>query len=129
MATTPFITATGGVRMDNLTAGEVGGVFAGAVAALAALGKGLAWLLDWNDARTSGREARLEAWERSLVDREKAYREEIEGQLATTRAELARVEADFTTLRAVLAEVTAELHRHVPDSPALARAARALTGD
>jgi uncharacterized coiled-coil protein SlyX len=112
--------------MSEWGAGEAGGVFAGAVAALAVLGKGLAWLLNWNETRSSGREVRLAAWEHSLAERERAYREEIEGALAATRAELARVEHDLDTLRGVLGAMAAELHRHAPESPALARAARAL---
>ncbi len=114
--------------MDDWSAGDWGGAFAGVIAVTATVGKGLAWLLNWNEARSSGREARLASWESSLVAREKAYREEIEGQLAATRGELARVEIELGVLREVLGEVTAELHRHAPDSPALARAARSLGG-
>lgn len=114
--------------MDKWSAGDWGGAFAGAVAVFAALAKGLAWRLDWNETRSSGREARLASWERSLVEREKIYREEIEQQLAGTRRDLARVVGELGVLRAVLGEVTAELHRHAPESPVLAHAARALRG-
>lgn len=117
-----------GARMDNWSAGEAGGAFAGLVAALAVVGRGLAWLLDWNNARSDNREARLTSWERNLVEREKAYREEIEGQLAATRTELAQVERQVGALRSALSDVTAELRRHTKDSPALMRAA-ALLGD
>ena len=115
-----------GAQMEHWDTGQAGGIFAGAVAALAVVGKGLAWLLNWNESRSSGREARLSAWEQSLLAREKAYREEIEAQLAVTRSELGRVEVELGWLREVLAEVTAELHRHAPGSTVLTRAARAL---
>lgn len=118
--------ASGGVLMDDWKAGDWGGVFAGFVAAAAALSKGLAWALNWNEVRSSGREARLASWELNLVAREKAYREEIEGQLTSTRLELARVEGEVEQLRVVLSDVTAELHRHAPQSPTLTRAVRLL---
>ena len=120
------LSASGGLLMDDWKAGDWGGLFAGFVAALAVLGKGLAWLLNWNEARSSGREARLVSWEVNLVARERAYREEIEGQLTATRTELARVEGDVEQLRAVLFDVTTELHRHASGSPALSRAVRLL---
>lgn len=122
------LTAAGGSRMEDWSAGDWGGLFAGFVAALAGLGKGVAWLLDWNRNGLSAREVRLSKWEANLVNRERAYREEIEGQLAATRTELGRVELEVGVLREVLGEVTAELHRHAPDSPALTRAAKAMIG-
>ena len=120
------LTASGGMLMEDWDAGDWGGLFAGFVAGAAALSKGLAWLLNWNEARSSGRAAKLVSWERSLVAREKEYREEIEGQLRFTRTELARVEGDVEQLRAVLFDVTTELHRHASGSPALSRAVRLL---
>ena len=117
---------TMGAQMDDWSAGDWGGAFAGVVATLAALGKGLAWLLDWNRAGLSSREVRLQRWEESLAGRERAYREEIEQHLAETRAELDQVSHTMAVMRTVLAEVMNELRHHVPDSPALTRAAEAL---
>lgn len=117
---------TMGAQMDDWSAGDWGGAFAGVLAALAALGKGLAWLLDWNRAGLSSREARLQRWEESLAGREKIYREEIEQHLAETRAELDKVERTMAIMRAVLSEVMLELRHHVPNSPALTRAAETL---
>lgn len=112
--------------MDKWSAGDWGGAFAGFVAAAAALAKGLAWLLNWNEARSDGREARLISWEHNLVNREKAYREEIEQQLHTTRVDLARVVGEVSVLRGLLVQVTAELHRHAPESAVLAHVATVL---
>lgn len=120
------LTASGGRLMEDWEAGDWGGLFAGFVAGAAALSKGLAWLLNWNEARSSGREARLVSWEVNLVARERAYREEIEGQLSAARIDLARLEAEVEQLRAVLFDVTTDLHRHAPVSPALSRAVRLL---
>lgn len=120
------LTASGGMLMEDWEAGSWGGLFAGLVAAAAVLGKGLAWLLNWNEARSSGREARLVSWEVNLVARERAYREEIEGQLNAARIDLARVEAEIEQLRAVLFAVATELHPHAPGSSALSRAVRLL---
>ena len=116
----------GAIGMDNWSAGDWSGAFAGLVAVLIALGKGLAWLVDWNRAGLTARDTRLQRWEESLVAREKAYREEIESQLEATRTELNRVEGRLSAMTAVLAEVTAELRHHVSDSPALTRAIAAL---
>jgi uncharacterized coiled-coil protein SlyX len=120
---------TMGAQMDDWSAGDWGGAFAGVVAMLAAIGKGLAWLLDWNRAGLTSREMRLQRWEESLAGRERAYREEIEQHLAETRVELDKVERTVGLMRAVLAEVMTELRHHVPDSPALTRAADALKGN
>lgn len=112
--------------MEDWSAGEWGGAFAGLVAGLAALGKGAAWLLDWNRTGLTRREERLASWEQSLASRERNYREEIESQLASARTEIERVEAEVGQLRSVLSEVTGELLRLGHDSPILARAVRAL---
>lgn len=116
----------GVAKMDNWSAGEVGGVFAGVVAALAAVGKGLAWLLNWRDERISYREKRLDALERSLQAREKQYREAIEHELADLRGEMVRLRSQQGALSFSLLEV-AIAHRDAdPDSPALSRAAASL---
>lgn len=93
-----------------------GGVLAGLIAAF---GKGLAWLVGWRDARGEGRQARLDAWEKSLADREQAYREEIEARLEAVQKEQA-------VLRAVLFDVTMALQRHDPANPEIGRAMVAL---
>lgn len=115
-----------GARMDDWTAGDWGGLVAGFVAGLAALGKGLAWLLNWNESRSTGREARLAAWEKSLADRERAYREEIETKLVQAEENLDRVTQRIAQLCGVLRDVTAALRGHDPDSPALSRAEHVL---
>lgn len=101
--------------MSELSVGEAGGIFAGAVAGLAALGKGLAWLLNWQNARSENREARLRQWEESLARREKDHREE-------TEARLVAVEGKLTAVSAALFEAIGELQRLDPASPVLAHA-------
>ena len=68
---------TGGV-----SAGEVGGIIAGAIAILAALGKGAAWLLNWKDARANSRSAKLQAWHDELTAREVKLDAEIASRLS-----------------------------------------------
>lgn len=115
--------------MSELSAGEVGGVLAGALAALAAVGKGLAWLLNWNDTRRQDKEGRLAAWERSLVDREKAYREEIEARLDQVQEDLAAAKVlaeeltrNVSTLVIAVGDLASELESHAPHALSLLRA-------
>ena len=69
-------------------AGEAGGIIAGAVAVLYALGKGTAWLLNWKDARAQSRAAKLQLWHDELAKREKEQEKEeqkdIEKSYVTT---------------------------------------------
>ena len=129
-----------GLTMDNFSAGEVGGAFAGVVALLASLGGGLSWMLNWGDRRAALRDRKLQAWEDSLAAREIAQREALAAQMARLEAlaalrgnRLQAVEAEVGMLRrlwldtrGVLLEVTVELQVHAPLSAALARASAHL---
>jgi len=113
---------TMGARMDDWglrDVGAAGGLLTALVAVAVAIGKGIVWLLQWGDHNAEAREAKLQAWEASLVERERAMRIEIEEKLSS-------VEQEVTFLREVLSEVAGELHKHAPESPKLARAVRAL---
>lgn len=119
--------------MDNMSAGEVGGVLAGALALLAAAGKGLAWLLNWDGARKNDREARLAAWEQSLVNREKGYREEIEQRLDQVQHDLAEAKVlaeelnrNVSTLVIAVGDLATELEAHAPQALSLMRARQLL---
>ncbi|WP_310534592.1 hypothetical protein [Novosphingobium sp.] len=113
----------------GLSAGEVGGVFAGVVAALAALGKGLAWLLNWQGARSDRKADRLRVWEESLDRRDKEYRQQLEHDLEELRAahlanatEISALRNRFRALRGAALELVIEVRAISPDSPALKRA-------
>lgn len=116
--------------MDSgVSAGEAGGVFAGVIALLAALGKGAKWLFDWKGAREDSERKRLTAWEDSLDRREKAHREEIEAELGALKAEqeeqgrkLFAAVGLQRLLHLALSEVTIELEKHAPDSMAIQHA-------
>lgn len=118
--------AVGVVTMDDWTAGDYGGAFAGAVAVLAALGKGLAWLLNWNGAREQRRAQRLADWEASLNKREQKYTAELESQFAEIKEEVAALRSQNAALGVSLLDVTAALRAKDPRNPALARAAAVL---
>lgn len=103
-------------------AGEVGGVFAGTVALLYALGKGAAWLLNWKDARAQSRAAKLQAWHDELKKREeeqdardREYRQHIETQLR-------RQQVEIRVLRRAFELVAEPLRRLEPDNPNLSQA-------
>lgn len=112
--------------MDQWTAGDWTGLVGGVLAGLAALGKTLAWLLNWRDERNDGRETRLAKWEASLARRERDQRDEMEAKFDALEARLETLTGENHVLAASLIEVTSELRVHAPRSPALQRAAAAL---
>ncbi len=118
--------------MDNVSAGEVGGIFAGVVVALGTIGKGIAWLFAWDKATRDSKDNKLARWEASLAAREIAYREEIEERLEELKTDLDRAKgvADqlnltVTTLVIAVEDLTSELESHAPNALSLKRA-RAL---
>lgn len=118
--------------MDNVSAGEVGGIVAGILAALAALGKGIAWIVNWDKAARDSKEEKLTKWEANLVTREIDYREEIEDRLKELKADLDKAKGiaeqlntTVTTLVIAVEDLTSELESHAPNALSLRRA-RAL---
>jgi hypothetical protein len=55
--------------MNDPTAGEAGGIFAGVVALLVAVGHGVRWWIGWTDRRAATRAAKLDAWQHELQAR------------------------------------------------------------
>jgi hypothetical protein len=104
------------------SAGEVGGVFAGIVAGLVALGHGLRWLLGWSDRRSSTRTAKLDAWQRQLDEREQRiadqqaeYWNRVERELEQSRRERAALLGGYQLIATAMRLVD-------PDNDALRRA-------
>lgn len=69
------------------SAGEIGGMFAGIVALVVTFGKGLQWLLNWNDVRASARSARLDLWEAKLEKRETEFESRIDAEIKSLKDE------------------------------------------
>ncbi|WP_342248597.1 hypothetical protein [Sphingomonas sp. OTU376] len=119
---------TGGV-----SAGEVGGIIAGAIALLAALGKGVAWALNWKDARANSRSAKLQAWHDELTAREAKLDAEIASRLSRieeAHASLVKNHLDvlirFERQRNAYRVLAAELIQVAPHSAALIQASMIL---
>jgi hypothetical protein len=112
--------------MNQWTAGDYGGAFAGVVAGLAALAGGLAKLLNWQGARDERRARRLTDWESSLNKREQDYRVTLEGKFAAIEADVAELRGQNAALAISLTDVTLALRGKDPRNPALARAAALL---
>lgn len=106
--------------------GETGGIFAGIVAILYAIGKGIRWAFDWNDRRTETRSAKLEAWEARLEKREADFENKIENRMAAVEAENVAVRRENRGLRMAFQHVSAALVRCDPKDPALLLAERIL---
>lgn len=104
------------------SAGEVGGVFAGLVALLYAVGKGLAWLLDWEERRKETRQAKLDRWHRELAAREdklerqqEEYQSRIEKQLDHLQRQQAALVGGYQLIAGALRLID-------PSNPALRQA-------
>ncbi len=105
--------------MDNFSAGEAGGIFAGVVALLALLGKGVAYLLNVHEERTQRRSAKLDEWEQSLVRREKEMREATEGRLAAVERQVRELDRAYSLVVGVTHIMVDDLIVMNPRSAAL----------
>lgn len=97
------------------SAGELGGIFAGAVAMLVALGHGLRWWLGWTDRRAATRAAKLDAWQKQLEERERELWAKVEAEIGSLRSQHAALLGGYQL-------IAAELRLLKPDSDALRRA-------
>lgn len=113
-----------------VSAGEVGGIFAGIVSLVIAIGGGIRWLVGWNDRRQDLREAKLNKWEESLQRREKAAREEAEAREAEyhqiTDRRLKSMEQKAALMFALNLQVVSELERLDAGSPVLVKVRLAI---
>jgi hypothetical protein len=114
-----------------VSAGEAGGIFAGVLALLALLGRGLKWLLDWRAARAdaieAGREGRLKEWQEELDARERRLEEQQAEHQARIEAKLARMEAQQSALLNGYQLIASALRALDPASQALKMADQLLT--
>lgn len=116
----------GTTTMDGISLGESGGIFAGVVALLALLGKGIMWVTNLHEERSASKAAKLQAWEDSLARREQEQRAELEEKFGELQAEVATSHSQIGALAVALFDVTSALRGNDPTSPALTRAAATL---
>ncbi len=129
---TSGVTAAGamkglGMPMDASMLVE-GGKAAGILAILVALGRGIAYLLNWQGARDERRAAKMREWEESLQRREREYRERIESDLEALHRDVASLRGTVARVCNAGAGLALELRKHDPDSAALERWQRVLQG-
>jgi hypothetical protein len=108
--------------MADPTAGEVGGVFAGAVALVIALGHGLRWWLGWTDRRAATRSAKLDAWQHELQQREARFEIQQAEHWARVESELEIVKRQYSALLGGYQLIAAALRIIDPENDALSRA-------
>ena len=115
--------------MDDWSAGDVGGLFAGIVALLGTMGAGLRFLFLRGDKaqvaegkRQHEEHERLVAWRSSLDSRERNERVMREGRLSRLERTVTILQRVAFDQREVLVKVTVELEQHNPQSAALAAA-------
>lgn len=119
---------TGGTVSDlpNVSPGEVGGIFAGTVAVLAALGKGIQWLFNWNDTRVASRSEKLQQWHDELTTREDRL-EALQNELhAKIEQRLNAAERENRAFRQAFDLVVSALRQQDPQNPALIEAQNVL---
>jgi len=115
--------------MPDPSAGEIGGIFAGVIAALVAFGHGIRWLLGWEARRDATRSAKLDVWQRELTERERKidtaqaeYHASIERRLAALVKWAVRMQTKHAALWNGYQQVVVELRHHDPDNLALSHA-------
>lgn len=113
--------------MDDWSAGDVGGLFAGVVSLLGSLGLAARYLFGRADKAHAAEEKRLAAWRTSLDNRERNERLTRERRLARLEKAVAWLEQLTSDQREVLVKVAVELELHNPHSLALAAAKIQLT--
>lgn len=118
-----------GARMDLGEAGTAVGLGAAALGVLGALGKSIAWLLNYQGERTQQRQKAMTEWEASLQRREMEYRGEIEAEIGELRraqrhdaARINILSTQVDAMRGICTEFAQEMRALNPDSIALARA-------
>lgn len=105
--------------MHDPSAGQVGGIFAGIVALLVAIGQGVRWAVNYGDKRAVARAAKLDAWEARLDAREKIFEAQIEARMMA-------LEAENRAYRNALSHVLPALRTIDPKHPSLRMADEAL---
>jgi hypothetical protein len=108
--------------MADPSAGEVGGVFAGAIGLLVAIGHGVRWWLGWSDRRALRRSAKLDAWQRELQDREARFEAQQAEHWQRIELELAKLRREHAALLGGYQLIAAALRLVDPESDALRRA-------
>lgn len=113
--------------------GEAGGIFAGVIALVVAIGHGAKWLLNWNDERANSRSAKLQAWDRELEAREARMNAEIEQRLQSVERENRSVSQSYAAvihkldrMRIAYRIIAAALIEVSPHSAALVQASAIL---
>ncbi len=110
-------------------AGEAGGIFAGIVALLYAVGKGLAWVVNWRDARALTRSAKLDKWHDELEEKEKLLAAKIEQRMTAFETQVTEMGKAVNKWRMAFHMVAAELLQRNPHSMALMQAQKILAED
>lgn len=110
----------------GLTPGEAGGMFAGILALLALVGRGIAWIVGWSDARAISRSAKLDQWHKELVERDRELDARDDRRLAALEGQVAELTRAVDKWRTAFHLVSAELLQKNPKSVALMQAQKIL---
>jgi len=106
----------------NITPGEVGGYLGGALAICMALGKGIAWAINWRDTRAQTRTAKLDAWQNELKEREKLLADKVDQRMDELEHQVGALTVAVDKWRMAFHLVAAELLQRHPQSAALMQA-------
>jgi uncharacterized protein HemX len=125
----PAAAGLGGVQvgygMEGLNAW--GGIFAGIVALLAAIGGGIKCSVHWTERREDSRSKKLQAWHDELERREQRLEAERENEIHEIKTELGKMRAENRALFHSCHLVTQALAKIDPGNRALRDASMILT--
>ena len=110
----------------GVTPGEVGGIIAGCVGVLVAIGHGIRWLLNFRERQANSRQAKLQIWHDELQAREDKIDKKLADYQAKTEARLEVALGQNRALRIAFELVAAPLRKIDPSNSNLAQAEQLL---
>ena len=110
----------------SVSPGEVGGIIAGCVAVMVAIGHGIRWLLNFRERQANSRQAKLQIWHDELTAREDKLDEKLSDYQKKTEASLAVALSQNRALRIAFELVAAPMRKIDPGNPNLAQAEQLL---
>lgn len=105
--------------MSEVSPGEIGGIFAGAVALAATFGHGIKWLLGFTSAQQASRQLKLQQWHDELAAKEAQLDAEADAYKTKIENRLAGLEEAQGVILSVCHALAAGLRTIDPANPAL----------
>lgn len=106
----------------GISAGEAGGIFAGAVALLVAIGHGIRWVLGFRERRSDNLYQKNLKWEERLAEREAAFENDQRAHFVRIEQRLTRAELQLEAALGAYHLLAGEMRRKDPGNAVLSMA-------